>query len=129
MTSALGALALAGAALAHHSTAMFDMLQTVKVTGVVKQFDWTNPHTFIWIDVQEGGATVEYSFEGMSPNYLSHNGWTRHTLQTGQTIDLEFHPLKDGRKGGFCSRVKLPSGEQLNNLPGPPPPGAPPVQP
>jgi hypothetical protein len=68
---------------------------------------------------------VEYSFEGMSPIYLSHNGWTRHTLESGQTIGLEFHPLKDGRKGGICTRVTLPGGQMLNNLPGPPPPGAP----
>jgi hypothetical protein len=121
------ALLLGTAASAHHSTAMFDMAKMVKLTGVVKQFDWKNPHTFIWLDVQENGATVEYSFEGMSPNYLSRNGWSRHTLEPGQTIGLEFHPLKNGEKGGFCARVTLPNGQMLNNLPGPPPPGAAPA--
>jgi hypothetical protein len=129
LAAAASALLLAGTALGHHSTAMFDMQKTIKLTGVIKQFDWTNPHTFIWIDVQEGGSTVEYSLEGMSPNYLSRNGWTRHTLEPGQTIGLDYHPLKDGRKGGFCVRVTLPSGQMLNNLPGPPPPGAPPAAP
>jgi hypothetical protein len=113
------ALFLAGAAVGHHSTAMFDMHKPVTVTGVVKQFDWTNPHTFIWIDVQEGGGTVEYSFEGMSPIYLGHNGWTRHTIERGQTIDLQYFPLKDGRKGGFCATVTLQDGKTLRNLPGP----------
>ena len=111
------ALALAGSALGHHSTAMFDMTKPRTVTGVVKQFDWTNPHTFIWMDVQEGGSTVEYSFEGMSPNYLSRTGWSHATLKPGETIDLQYFPLKDGRKGGFCAHVKLPGGQQLDNLP------------
>jgi hypothetical protein len=120
------ALSLAGAALGHHSTAMFDMQRPTTVAGVVKQFDWTNPHTFIWIDVQESGSTVEYSFEGMSPNYLSRNGWSHSTLKPGEAIVLQYFPLKDGRKGGFCARVKLPGGQLLDNLPrggGAPPPG------
>ncbi len=41
----------AGAAVAHHSTARFDMQHTVSVTGTVTQFDWTNPHTFIFMEV------------------------------------------------------------------------------
>jgi hypothetical protein len=119
------ALLLAAGAFAHHSTAMYDMQRMVKLTGVVKQFDWTNPHTFIWLDVQEEGKTVEYAVEGMSPNYLSRNGWTRHTLQAGETIGMEIRPLKDGRKGGFCAIVTLPDGTRLRNLPGPPLQGAP----
>jgi hypothetical protein len=120
-TSALGlALALgAGTAAAHHSTAMFDMQHTVKVSGTVTQFDWTNPHTFIWMDVLNNGTTEHWSVEGMSPNYLSRNGWTRHTLKPGDKIDMQVHLLKDGRKGGFCATVTLPDGKTLRNLPGP----------
>jgi len=119
---AMGAVALlltVGMASAHHSTAMFDMQHTVKVTGTVTQFDWTNPHTFIWMDVLNNGATEHWSIEGMSPNYLSRNGWTRHTLKAGDKIDMQVHLLKDGRKGGFCATVTLPDGKTLNNLPGP----------
>ena len=119
---AIGALALlmtSGIASAHHSTAMFDMQHTVKVTGTVTQFDWTNPHTFIWMDVLNNGTTEHWSVEGMSPNYLSRNGWSRHTLKAGDKIDMEVHLLKDGRKGGFCATVTLPDGKTLRNLPGP----------
>jgi len=119
---AMGAVTLlltVGIATAHHSTAMFDMQHTVKVTGTVTQFDWTNPHTFIWMDVMNNGATEHWSVEGMSPNYLSRNGWSRHTLKAGDKIDMEVHLLKDGRKGGFCSTVTLPDGKTLRNLPGP----------
>jgi len=119
---AMGAVALlltVGIASAHHSTAMFDMQHTVKVTGTVTQFDWTNPHTFIWMDVLNNGTTEHWSVEGMSPNYLSRNGWSRHTLKAGDKIDMEVHLLKDGRKGGFCATVTLPDGKTLRNLPGP----------
>jgi len=118
----MGAAALlltVGIAAAHHSTAMFDMQHTVKVTGTVTQFDWTNPHTFIWMDVMNNGATEHWSVEGMSPNYLSRNGWSRHTLKAGDKIDMEVHLLKDGRKGGFCATVTLADGKTLRNLPGP----------
>ena len=48
---ALSLLLATGAAVAHHSTAMFDMQHTVTLTGTVTQFDWTNPHTFIFMEV------------------------------------------------------------------------------
>jgi Family of unknown function (DUF6152) len=118
-TGALALLLAAGIASAHHSTAMFDMQHTVKVAGTVTQFDWTNPHTFIWMDVLSNGATEHWSVEGMSPNYLSRNGWSRHTIKAGDKVEMEIHLLKDGRKGGFCATVTLPDGKTLRNLPGP----------
>jgi hypothetical protein len=119
--AALSCLLVTNIAAAHHSTAMFDMQHTVTLNGTVKQFDWTNPHTFIFLEVQDPAthATESWSIEGMSPNYLSRNGWTRHTLQPGDKIGMELHLLKDGRKGGFCATVTLPNGTVLRNLPGP----------
>jgi Family of unknown function (DUF6152) len=121
-TLVVGAVCLllgAGAAVAHHSTAMFDMQHTVAITGTVTQFDWTNPHTFIFMEVMNTttGTSESWSVEGMSPNYLSRNGWSRHTLKPGDKIGMEVHLLKDGRKGGFCSTVTLPDGKKLANLP------------
>lgn len=116
---ALSLLLATGAAVAHHSTAMFDMQHTVTLTGTVTQFDWTNPHTFIFMEVMNTatGTSESWSVEGMSPNYLSRNGWTRHTLKPGDKIGMEIHLLKDGRKGGFCATVTLPDGKKLANLP------------
>ena len=121
VAAALSLVLTAGVAVAHHSTAMFDMLHTVSVTGTVTQFDWTNPHTFIFMEVlnPSTGTSESWSVEGMSPNSLSRNGWTRHTLKAGDKIDMEVHLLKDGRKGGFCATVTLPDGKTLRNLPGP----------
>jgi hypothetical protein len=116
--AAVIAVSLARAASAHHSTAMFDMSKEVTLTGTIKQFQWMNPHTWIVFEVPNaGGGVDEYGIEGMSPNYLARNGWSKHTLSAGDKVALTIHPLKDGRKGGFDVSVKLPSGQLLYNLP------------
>jgi len=118
LSAMIVALLLAPYALAHHSTAMFDMAKTVEITGTIKEFQWTNPHTFTYVTV-EGDAAVagEYALEGMSPNYLGREGWSRHTLKPGDKVTLQVHPLKDGRKGGFMVSVTLPDGKVMYNLP------------
>ncbi len=116
--ASLAALALALPAAAHHSTAMFDFAKTVEIKGTIKEFQWTNPHTWTKVDVEGGGqAAVEYGLEGMSPNYLARNGWSKRTLKTGDKVTLQVHPLKDGRPGGFMVSVKLADGTVLYNLP------------
>jgi hypothetical protein len=115
---ALAASALvAGVALAHHSTAMFDMNKDVVLNGTIKEFQWTNPHTWIVLTVPNGAGSDEYGIEGMSPNYLARNGWDKHTLRPGDKVVMTIHPLKDGRKGGFNVSVKLPDGRLIYNLP------------
>ena len=117
-TLSLLAVAASAPAVAHHSTAMFDFTKTVELTATVKEFQWTNPHTWT-IVTAEGGAKVagEYGLEGMSPNYLARNGWTKRTLKPGDKVVLAIHPLKDGRKGGFMVSAKLADGTLLYNLP------------
>ncbi len=106
-----------GAASAHHSAApVFDLASEKTVTGVVKQVEWTNPHIWVWVDVQSTPAQVEtYGFEGMSPNYLARRGWTKTSLQTGDRITVTFRPLKDGRPGGMFMTGKLESGKVLTS--------------
>jgi hypothetical protein len=114
----LTVLAAASApAFAHHSTAVFDMEKTVEITGTVQDFQWTNPHTWTNVAVAGGEAAGIYGLEGMSPNYLGRNGWTKHTLKPGDKITFQVHPLKDGRKGGFMVSAKLPDGTVMYNLP------------
>jgi hypothetical protein len=114
----VAALAVAGTpALAHHSTAAFDFQKTVEITGTVKDFAWTNPHTWTNVTVEGGKTAGIYGLEGMSPNYLSRNGWTKRSLKAGDKVTFEVHPLKDGRKGGFMISAKLADGAVLYNLP------------
>ena len=112
------ALCAAGSAGAHHSTAMFDMTKSVTLQGTIKEFQWTNPHTMIYIEVpNSAGGADTYGVEGMSPNYLAREGWDKHTLSSGDKVELVIHPLKDGRKGGFDVSVKKPGGTLMYNLP------------
>ena len=103
-----------GPAAAHHSAAPFDMANQQTVTGTVKQVEWTNPHTWIWLNVTNDQGIVEtWGFEGMSPNYWARRGWTRTTLKPGDTISLVFRPLKDGSHGGMFVSTKLADGRVL----------------
>ena len=111
--AALGVALCALPAMAHHSTAMFDFTKSIEIKGTIKSFQWTNPHT--WTVVTVGKA--EYGLEGMSPNYLGRNGWSKRTLAPGDKVTMKVHPLKDGRPGGFMISVTLPDGKTLPNLP------------
>ena len=107
-------LGLGGRTFAHHSFAAFDVTTEKTITGTVKKFDYTNPHTWVWIDVpNDQGGVDTWGFEGMSPNYLGRRGWTRNTLKPGDKITVTFRPMKDGEKGGMWVSGKRPNGEML----------------
>jgi len=116
--AALAALYISAPALAHHSTAAFDMEKTIEITGTVEDFQWTNPHTWTNVKVESSDESAGiYGLEGMSPNYLGRNGWTKTTLKPGDKLTFQVHPLKDGRRGGFMVAVKMADGTLLYNLP------------
>jgi len=104
-------------AWSHHAAApVFDMNAEKTVTGVVKQVDWTNPHIWIWLDVQNASGQVEtWGFEGMSPNFLARRGWTRTSLLPGMRITVTFRPLRDGKAGGMFMTGKLEDGKVLTS--------------
>jgi hypothetical protein len=126
MSAALGAAALmvAAPALAHHSFAMFDRQKEITLKGTVKEFQWTNPHSFIEIEVpDEKGVTTSYSVEMNSPNNLTRQGWKSTSLKVGDKVVLLMNPLRDGSKGGLFVSVMLPDGKVLGDptrLPGAP---------
>ena len=115
----LGAILLtmlaAGASVsAHHSFAPFDMQAEKTISGTVKQFDWTNPHTWIWVNVPDGHGGVDtWAIEGMSPNFLGRRGWTKSSLKAGDKVSLVIRPLRDGSKGGMFVRATLADGKVL----------------
>jgi hypothetical protein len=99
----------ATAANAHHSFATYDQTKTQTLKGTVKAFQWTNPHTVIWIMVQPegGGEPQEWTIETTSPGVLTRSGWTRKSLNPGDRVSVEFHPLRDGSHGGGLEAVTL----------------------
>jgi Family of unknown function (DUF6152) len=115
-------LALASlAAQAHHSFAMFDNEKEQVIEGTVKEFQWTNPHIWIQVNVTAAdGKVTEYSVEGASPVGLRRQGWTRESVRPGDRISITLHPMKDGSPGGSFMRGTV-NGAPLGN---PPPTGA-----
>lgn len=112
--AALLSLMIAVPALAHHSFAAFDMTRTVTLAGTVKEFDWFNPHTAIVVLASDNmGKLKEYRFEGAPPAVLLGSGWTKGTLHFGDHISVEYHPRKDGGRGGTYIAVTLPNGKHL----------------
>jgi len=106
----------AAVARAHHAAApVFDMNAEKTVMGVVKQVDWTNPHIWIWLDVQNAGQVERWGFEGMSPNFLARRGWTRSSLLPGMRITVTFRPLRDGKAGGMFMTGTLDDGKVLTS--------------
>ncbi len=102
---ALAALA-ATPAMAHHSFAMFDRDKPVAISGVVKDFQWTNPHVWIQVMVPDAkGTPQEWGVECTSVNFLRRQGWEKDSLKPGDKVKLMIFPLKDGSKGGQLNKL------------------------
>jgi hypothetical protein len=94
-------MAASGAALAHHSFAMFDQENPLELDGVVQEFKFTSPHTFIILVVkQEDGSTQTWSLEGGAPSALVRDGWSSKTLKSGDELKMRIEPLRSGAPGG-----------------------------
>ena len=100
-------------AVAHHSFAMYDKQHETWLEGTVKDFQWTNPHTFIQLRVETDGKTVEWSLEGGSPNILARDGWKRAALSVGEKVRILIYPLKNGQPGGSFLEVHKEDGTVL----------------
>jgi len=116
-----------GAALAHHSTASYDMLHEVTIDGTVQDYQWTNPHS--WMKVEAAGAdgvSKLWSLEFGTPSLSIRTGWKPTTFKAGDRARFIFHPRLDGAPSGILSFAILPDGKTLRGAGASgPPPGAP----
>ena len=107
---------LAGPALGHHSFARFDPDTTVEAQGTIKEFQWTNPHSWIEVMVTDAeGQEVQWSLELGGPGGLSRDGWTPRTIVPGDEVTVRFHPRRDGAPIGQFLSIVLPNGEFLED--------------
>ena len=93
---AISCLGIAEPLLAHHSGASYDSDHQISLTGTVSNFEWTNPHVFIYLDVKDdSGSVVQWRVEGNSPNMLARAGWKKEMIKTGDHITVNGAPAKD----------------------------------
>ena len=117
LTAAAG-LALWGApALAHHSFAMFDREHAVTLVGTIKEFQWTNPHSWIQIEAPDDkGVVKEWSIESNSTGTLSREGWRPGSFKPGDKVTIKIFPMKDGSPGGTFVGAVLANGQTLGRM-------------
>ena len=86
---------------AHHSFALFDVTKTVALEGTVKKFDWTNPHSWITLEVVGPSKQAdEWLIELPPAGVLAREGWNKNYVKVGEKLSVHVNPLKNGGKGG-----------------------------
>jgi hypothetical protein len=107
-----------GLALPHHSNVAYEVTKVITITGVVKNFEWVNPHTWLHVVVDDGkGGKVEWACEGRAPGVLLRAGWSRSILKAGEKVTVDMSPAKDGSKVSIIARVTKADGTILSNQP------------
>jgi Family of unknown function (DUF6152) len=109
----------ATSAIAHHSNSAFETQKINEVSGTVTDWQWSNPHTWIYLDADDGkGGKVKWALEGRAPGVLARAGWTPKIIKVGDTVKVHYSPAKDGTNSGLIARVTLADGTILaNNAP------------
>src|SRR5580700_1059171 len=115
LSLALLAAAISGvsAVWAHHSYAMFDADTLVTVDATVKEFQWTNPHSWLQVMVNNKGVAEEWSLELGPLVALRRWGWKPHSVNPGDRVKISVNPLRDGSRGGRLITIVLPDGKTL----------------
>ena len=113
-----GVLLCASPARSHHSNVAYEVTKVVTITGVVQEFRWVNPHTWLHVMVDDGkGGKVEWQVEGRAPGVLLRAGWTKTSLKPGEKVTVDMSPAKDGTHVGIIARVTKEDGTILSNQP------------
>jgi len=118
--SAMGLISvtmISGLAWAHHSTAMYDLTRSVKLDGVVKSFQWGNPHNYVqMIATGEAGEQVEWSLECGTPVTATLMGWSKDSVKPGDHVSMVIAPAKDGSPNGTVKTATLANGTTLSSV-------------
>ncbi len=99
---------------AHHSQAMYDNTQELSIEGIVSEWEWTNPHTWLHVMIKdESGTERQWTFESNSTGQLERGGWSGDAIKAGDEVTVIYRPLRDGTRGGSIRAVIFPDGREL----------------
>ena len=130
MVTAATAFLSMGVATAHHSTAEFDYTKQITINGMVKEVQWTNPHSYVQLLVDgPGGQKVEWSVEIGSPSLNINLGWRKNSVKAGDEITMLLSPARNGKPYGTLRVLTFADGRQLEGVAArvralPPPPAS-----
>jgi hypothetical protein len=116
LSALLGGLVLVAAPVfAHHSAVMFDDQKEVTVKGTVKEFQYTNPHSWLLVDVKgDDGKVVTWGFEAEGPSTLMRAGIRKSDFAPGTELTITGHPMRDGRPAAAWMRATRGDGKEFN---------------
>jgi len=116
LAASIGLLAVAVSLRAHHSEAAeYDANKPVRVTGVVKKVEWTNPHIWFYVEGKDevSGLAAVWGFSGGAPNGLRRRGVTKDSLKVGDTVKVQGIRAKDGSPNAASRGVTFSDGRQV----------------
>jgi hypothetical protein len=112
----LAATLLAIPVAAHHSFGLeYDANKPLTLTGLVTKIEWTNPHSYVHIEVKDDkGKVASWKFEGYGPGVLYRTGWKRDvSMKPGDTVTVSGWRARDGTNWAHAREVTLASGQKL----------------
>jgi Family of unknown function (DUF6152) len=116
LAASIGALVAAVPLRAHHSEAAeYDANKPVRVTGVVRKVEWTNPHIWFYVEGKDevSGLAAVWGFSGAAPNGLRRRGVTKDSLKVGDTVKVQGIRAKDGSPNAASRGVTFSDGRQV----------------
>ena len=110
-------IAVAAPASAHHAAAIFDMSKQTTIAGTIKDYEWTNPHCWLFLTIKGPNDEEQvWQIEALSPNVLGRQGWKKNSMKPGDKVRVVIYPTRDGSHGGNLLSV---TGEDGRTLGGP----------
>jgi hypothetical protein len=99
---------------AHHGGVAYDTAKSITLKGTITNFEWSNPHSQVHLDVTDDkGNVVHWNFESQPPSILIHAGWAKNSLKPGEQVTIIARPAKNGSPIGILSKVVLADGQEL----------------